>query len=126
MAAQIVHAAGESILEPLPPNTNAVVLSVPDELTLRSLSAQLTGGGIKHKLIVESDKPYSGQATAIGCHPVLHRDEAKKVLSSLPLLKDVSSRRKKINTALRSSDAPTVQSEAGPPCARSSSVERLE
>lgn len=87
MAAQVVHAAGESIRQKLPPHTNAVVLSVPDEQALRDTHEKLKD--IDHELIVEIDEPFTGQATAIGLAPVSDRTEAKKVLSGLPLLKSL-------------------------------------
>ena len=86
MSAQLVHAAGESVIEPLPSHTNAVVLAIENEEKLRNLAKQLQLGGIKHVLITEVDAPYTGQATAIGIVPVKDRKEVKKFLSSLPLL----------------------------------------
>lgn len=88
LAAQVVHAAGESIRQKLPPHTNAVVLSVPNEQALRDLHQKLEN--IDHELIIEIDEPYTGQATAIGLAPVSDRAEAKKVLSGLPLLKNLT------------------------------------
>lgn len=88
LAAQVVHAAGESIRQKLPPHTNAVVLSVPDEQALRDLHEKLEN--IDHELIIEIDEPYTGQATAIGLAPVSDRTKVKQVLSGLPLLKSLT------------------------------------
>lgn len=86
MAAQIVHASGESIKEKLTPNTNAVVLSVKDETELQSIQKRLSLEGVPHVPIVEIDLPYTGQMTAIGIVPLSDRSKVKKIFSSLPLL----------------------------------------
>lgn len=69
LAAQTVHAAGESSPGGLPEGTNAVVLGVPDEAALEAVSKRLTLAGTKHVRIVENDPPYTGQLMAIGCVP---------------------------------------------------------
>lgn len=86
LASQVVHAAGESSPGNLPHSTNAVVLEVPDEPTLREYSARLERAGVAHVLIHEPDSPWNGQATAIGLAPVADRRPLRAVLSSLPLL----------------------------------------
>lgn len=86
MAAQIVHASGESIKEKLTPNTNAVVLSVEDEKHLRLIAKQLSIEGIPHVQVLEIDEPFDGQMTAIGIVPLLNRNIVRKIFSSLPLL----------------------------------------
>lgn len=86
MAAQITHAAGESITEELPPNTNAVVLAAKNEIEIRQIARKLELAGIPHVAIREIDPPWDGQMTAIGIVPVENRALVKKFLSSLPLL----------------------------------------
>ena len=86
MAAQIVHAAGESAPQRLPPGTYAVVLAVDDAPALEALSARLTAQSVRHTVIRESDAPYSGQATAIGVEPAL-RSVLRRYFSSLPLFR---------------------------------------
>lgn len=86
MAAQIAHAAGESVESEIEPGTNAVVLSVENEAELRQIAGKLAKAGVKHCLIRECDPPYDGQCTAIGCMPTRERSLLKKILSSLPLL----------------------------------------
>lgn len=83
-AAQIVHAAGESASQRLPPGTFAIVLSVegPSELEAQ---ARLGARNVRHTLIRENDPPYSGQATAIGVEPA-HRSVLRRHFSALPLL----------------------------------------
>ena len=83
-AAQVAHAAGSFGLHP--PETHVVVLSVPDERTLRDLSKRLDVAGVDHKLVVECDVPFDGQATCIGCGLVYDRRPVRKVVSNLPLL----------------------------------------
>ena len=88
MAAQIVHAAGESArgTPELPPNTNAVVLAVPGEAALRALDKKLSLAGVQHVTVQEVDPPFDGQCTAIGLVPVADRAKVKPILSKLPLL----------------------------------------
>lgn len=86
LAAQVVHAAGESSPGNLPHATNAVVLSVPDESTLREYCARLERAGVAHVPIHEPDAPWLGQMTAIGIAPVADRRALRPLLSSLPLL----------------------------------------
>jgi len=69
MAAQIVHAAGESSPGSLPSGTIAVALWVPDEKALIAVAARLTLAGIAHKRIFEDSEPYKHQLVAIGCVP---------------------------------------------------------
>ncbi|UCC74923.1 MAG: hypothetical protein JSV86_10350 [Gemmatimonadota bacterium] len=86
-AAQIVHAAGESVVRRVPRGTNAVVLAVPSEDALRDVSTTLTDHRVDHATIIESDPPYTGQMTAIGVRPVRDRYTVRRCLSSLPLLR---------------------------------------
>lgn len=87
MAAQIVHAAGESISSAHPPHTHVVVLAVENEAQLLSIAKRLDAAGIEHKVIREVDEPYTGQHTAIGVFPVTDRSAVRKITSSLPLLR---------------------------------------
>ncbi len=86
MAAQIVHAAGETAGGPIPPETNAIVLAVADEASLRALSTRLTARGVEHHLVLEPDAPWNGQATALGIAPA-PRDCMRRHLSDIPLLR---------------------------------------
>lgn len=86
MAAQIVHAAGESSPGDLEPGTNAVVLSVPDEASLLALEHKLRCGLVGHAAIREPDAPWNGALTAIGLVPVEDRKSVKPILAGLPLL----------------------------------------
>jgi hypothetical protein len=87
LAAQIVHAAGESAHRPLPPDTHAVVLAVPDEVSLRTVATRLSAAGIEHHLVCEPDAPWYGQAMAIGVCP-RDRGAVRRCVSDLPLLRD--------------------------------------
>lgn len=89
LAAQVVHAAGESAPQRLPPGTYAIVLSVEGPAELEALAARLGARNVRHTLIRENDPPYSGQATAIGVEPA-RRSVLARHLSSLPLLRSVS------------------------------------
>lgn len=91
MCAQIVHAAGESAIPDLPPNTNAVVLDAVNETNLRQLAKKLQLAGIPHTVIQEVDPPFDGQVTAIGIVPLEDRSQIKKFVSSYGLLRASSS-----------------------------------
>ena len=84
-AAQLIHAAGYSVSEPVPDGSYAIALHAKDEAELRALAEKLTAGGIEHKLIIESDPPYAGQAMAIGVRP-MDRKRVKPFLSSFALV----------------------------------------
>ncbi len=88
VAAQLVHAAGESarLAAVLPPNTHAVVLQVPDEVTLLEFELTLLKGGYSISSIREPDAPFNGQITAIGIEPQV-RNKLRKILGNLPLLR---------------------------------------
>lgn len=111
MAAQITHAAGESIVSELPPGTNAVVLAAKDETELILVAKKLQISGIKHAVIREIDPPYDGQITAIGIVPLLDRKPLKPILSTLPLLG------KKLSPGERKETSSLVKSQPGATCA---------
>lgn len=85
-AAQLIHAAGESSPGNLPPHCYAIALVCKNEAELQALSEKLFFHGIKHKRIVESDAPYTGQLMAIGIPPA-ERSKLKRYLSMYSLLK---------------------------------------
>jgi hypothetical protein len=62
------------------------VLAVPDEAALAALSRRLVLAGVAHVRIVENDQPFTGQLMALGLVP-RPREEVRKLLSSLPLLR---------------------------------------
>lgn len=85
LAAQVVHAAGESSPGDLPCGTIAVVLvASPEEL--EALERRLAREGIAHVAIREPDAPWNGMLTAIGIAPVTDRTRIRALTSSLPLL----------------------------------------
>lgn len=86
MVAQTIHAAGESSQGNLPEGTIAIALQVPGEVMLRTVSDSLKRYGIDHKLITEPDKPWCGQAMAIGCVPSSDRNKIKRILGGLQLV----------------------------------------
>lgn len=85
-AANLVHAAGESSPGDLAEGTNAVVLTTPDEASLYTLACRLEHQGVRFVRIVEPDPPHCGALMAVGLWPV-PREEVKRHLSSLPLLR---------------------------------------
>jgi len=85
-AAQIVHAAGESVTVEVPPGTNAVVLETKNESELLAVMARLQRAGVPHVPIREVDAPYANQLTAVGITPLKDRSLVKKILGKLKLL----------------------------------------
>lgn len=69
LAAQIVHAAGETSPGNLLSGTHAVVLGIDSEQELKSLSRKLRDANVPHKPIIENDPPYTDQWMAIGISP---------------------------------------------------------
>jgi peptidyl-tRNA hydrolase len=88
LAAQIVHAAGESSPGRLPPGAYAVVLAVADERELSSVHLRLEAAGLRPHAVREHDPPWNGALMAVGVPPG-PRAAIRRHLSSLPLLKDV-------------------------------------
>lgn len=85
LAAQVVHAAGESSPGGLSSGTNAVVLAAEDEAQLICLEEKLLAAGVAHVAVREPDEPWSGALTAIGFAPVATRASLRHFLHSLPL-----------------------------------------
>jgi peptidyl-tRNA hydrolase len=85
-AAQIVHAAGESVDRRVEEGTFAVVLTVPDERALVRLADQLRQSGVAFTAIFEPDEPHLGAMMALGLAPG-RKEAIKRHLSALPLLK---------------------------------------
>lgn len=87
IAAQLIHAAGESSPGNLPEGTIAIALSAKDEPHLLQIEAALKAEGIAHRAIREPDPPYFGALMAIGLPPQEKpQGPAKKILGRLPLL----------------------------------------
>src|SRR6185436_16675151 len=70
LAAQLIHAAGESSPGGLPEGTRAVALAAQGELHLASIERHLRQLGIDHRAIREPDPPWDGALMAIGLAPV--------------------------------------------------------
>ncbi len=85
-SAMLVHAAGESSPGNLPHDTHAIVLAVPDEPALVALAERLAKRGVAHVTIREPDAPWNDALMSIGLMPA-RREDLKRHLSSLPLLK---------------------------------------
>lgn len=85
LAAQTVHAAGESANDTVKPGTYAVVLGATAN-QLAELERQLEVVGVRFSAIRESDPPYEGELLAIGIEPQL-KSQVRRYVSSLPLLK---------------------------------------
>ncbi len=85
LAAQVVHAAGESgALRAPSSGCHAVVLvASPDEL--RRLESALPGRGIRVRGIYENTPPFEDQIMALGVEP--EHPEAGRWLAHLPLLR---------------------------------------
>jgi peptidyl-tRNA hydrolase len=84
LAAQLVHAAGESSTGDLPADTHAVVLAARDEAHLALIEQELIRRGIAHKAIREPDR--DNELMAIGVLPLVDRTTIKPVTGKLRLL----------------------------------------
>ena len=84
MAAQLVHAAGET--GPTEPGTHAIVLSAKNEKHLLKIEFQLSGSKIKYHSVREPDSPWNGELMAIGLYPTSDRASFKPVTKRLKLL----------------------------------------
>lgn len=86
LAAQLIHAAGESSPGGLPKGTRAVALATRCERELADIERRLQQLGIEHRAIREPDPPWDGALMAIGLVPVLDRTTLRRALRRLPLL----------------------------------------
>jgi peptidyl-tRNA hydrolase len=86
LAAQLIHAAGESSTGNLPDGTYAIALAAQNEAELLAIEERLKISGISFRAIRENSGPCEGQITAIGVLPA-EKGVLKRLLSSLPLLK---------------------------------------
>ena len=86
LAAQLIHAAGESAPGGLGSGTRAVALAARDEAHLRVIERRLQGLDIDHRAIREPDPPWGGALMAIGLAPVLDRTQVRRATRRLPLL----------------------------------------
>lgn len=86
IAAQLVHAAGESSPGNLDSGTYAIVLGVHSEFALQKCADRLRAASIEFVEIREPDEPYNGELMAIGVRPAL-RSVLRKHLSELPSFK---------------------------------------
>ncbi|MCB9569401.1 MAG: hypothetical protein H6710_19660 [Myxococcales bacterium] len=86
LAAQLIHAAGESAPGGLPRGTTAVALAADDEAHLELVEGRLRALGIDHVAIREPDPPWSGALMAIGLAPVVDRRALARVCAGLRLL----------------------------------------
>ena len=87
LAAQLIHAAGESAPGDLPSGTIAVALAARDEAHLAALELELRRRGVPHHAIREPDPPWRGALMAIGIEPVADRARVKPITGSLKLLR---------------------------------------
>lgn len=86
LAAQIVHAAGESSPGNLPADTHAVVLAVPDERALLEVEERLLKADVCFAAIREPDAPWAGALMTIGIKPQ-ERTTLRRLLRDLRLLR---------------------------------------
>lgn len=87
LAAQLIHAAGESAGGVLPTSTIAVALAARDEAHLVTIEQQLRRLAIPHRAIREPDPPWNGALMAIGIAPVCDRAAVSRVTGALGLLR---------------------------------------
>jgi peptidyl-tRNA hydrolase len=97
IAAQIVHAAGESSPGDLDEGTHAVVLQTPDEQGLLELEKSLLQADIRHVAVREPDAPWHGALMSIGIDPTHTREEVRPHTKHLKLLKGLVTRESTID-----------------------------
>lgn len=85
--AQMIHAAGESVDQPVPPTTHAVALEVANEAELLDLERKLSGMGVRFVAIREPDEPYNNQLMAIGIVPQVRSKNLRKALARYALVR---------------------------------------
>lgn len=85
LAAQIIHAAGESSPGSLPSGTIAVALQTSSK-KLYQLEEILIRDKIPHEAIREPDFPWNGELVAIGVYPDT-KEKLQKYFSQLPLVR---------------------------------------
>ena len=86
MAAQLIHAAGESSPGNLSSGTYAIALAAESEIQLLAIEQRLISQNIPHAAIRESDDPWNGQLMAIGIAPC-DRSVIRREVSQLPLIR---------------------------------------
>lgn len=79
--AYCIHAAGESVRDPVPSGTRAVALAARDEEHLRSVAEQFELHEVAHTAIWED-----GELFAVGVTPTADLSQVRRVTSSLPLV----------------------------------------
>jgi hypothetical protein len=86
MAAQLVHAAGES--GPAVQGTHAIALQATrQDLEDLALELALEGCGFAFAPIVETDAPFAGELVAIGFAPVARSSALRGRLRRFPLVR---------------------------------------
>ena len=85
--AQTIHAAGESVREPVPPTTHAVALEAATEADLLDLERKLQDLGIEHVAIREPDAPYNNQLMAIGVKPQVRGKTLRRAMGRFALVR---------------------------------------
>lgn len=80
----LVHAAGESSPGDLPSDTYAVVLAVPDEVSLAREADRLEARGVALVRIHEPER--NNELMALGLRPA-RKEALRRHLSCLPLLR---------------------------------------
>lgn len=92
MAAQLLHAAGESFNN-TPRNRGspiyAVALAAENEAALLQLEERLQMAGVAHVAIREPDSPYNGALMAIGFQPA-ERKQLQKYVRNFSLIGEKS------------------------------------
>lgn len=84
IVSQTVHAAGESALGRVTPDTHAVALAARDEAHLADIERELIELGFEHRAIREPDR--DNELMAIGIPPLVDRNLIKPVTRQLKLL----------------------------------------
>jgi hypothetical protein len=89
LAAQMIHAAGESVSDPVPKGTHAVALMARSEQDLERIERGLQDNDVPHVAVREPDEPWCGALMAIGIRPMpATNPNLRRAVKRLPLLKE--------------------------------------
>lgn len=84
--AQLIHAAGESVKDPVPNSTHAVALHAESEADLIALESSLNTSGVCFVSIREPD--CNNELMAIGLLPQVRTKQLRKFMCKFALIKE--------------------------------------
>lgn len=86
LAAQVIHAAGESAEERVQNGTHAVALVAKSPGHLGEIESKLIRLDIPHRAIREPDPPWNNELMAIGIRPMVQTSKLRRITRGLRLV----------------------------------------